>query len=49
MMPTEGEYEFQNAVVGGSIPKEYIPAIDNGIQEASQSGIIAGYLLLTLS
>ncbi|EPS52207.1 elongation factor G [Clostridium botulinum A1 str. CFSAN002368] len=43
MMPTEGEYEFENAIVGGSIPKEYIPAIDNGIQEASQSGIIAGY------
>ncbi len=48
MMPTEGEYEFQNAVVGGSIPKEYIPAIDNGIQEASQSGIIAGYPVINL-
>lgn len=43
MEPTDGEYEFQNAIVGGSIPKEYIPAIDNGIQEASESGIIAGY------
>lgn len=43
MIPHEGEYEFENAVVGGSIPKEYIPAVDNGIQEASQSGIIAGY------
>ncbi|WP_027633570.1 elongation factor G [Clostridium hydrogeniformans] len=43
MIPTEGEYEFQNAIVGGSIPREYIPAIDNGIQEASDSGIIGGY------
>lgn len=43
MIPHEGEYEFENAIVGGAIPKEYIPAVDNGIQEASQSGIIAGY------
>ena len=43
MMPTEGGYEFQNAIVGGSVPREYIPAIDNGIQEASASGIIGGY------
>ncbi|MEW8956884.1 elongation factor G [Clostridium sp.] len=43
MIPTEGEYEFENAIVGGSVPREYIPAIDNGIQEASDSGIIGGY------
>lgn len=43
MEPTEGEYVFENAVVGGAIPKEYIPAIDNGIQEAALNGIIAGY------
>jgi elongation factor G len=43
MEPTEGEYKFENAVVGGAIPREYIPAIDNGIQEASKNGIIAGY------
>ena len=43
MEPTEGEYVFENAIVGGAIPKEYIPAIDNGIQEAALSGIIAGY------
>ena len=36
-------YEFVNAVVGGSIPKEYIPAIDAGIKGAMQSGILAGY------
>ena len=43
MEPTEGEYKFENAIVGGAIPKEYIPAIDNGIQEAAKNGIIAGY------
>ena len=36
-------YEFVNKVVGGAIPKEYIPAVDAGIQGALQSGILAGY------
>ena len=36
-------YEFKNSVVGGSIPKEYIPAVDAGIQGAMQSGVLAGY------
>ena len=36
-------YEFVNAVVGGAIPKEYIPAVDQGIQGAMQSGVLAGY------
>ncbi len=36
-------YEFVNNIVGGVIPKEYIPSVDNGIQEAMQSGIIGGY------
>ena len=36
-------YEFINAIVGGSIPKEYIPAVDAGIQGALQSGVLAGY------
>ena len=36
-------YEFVNAVVGGAIPKEYIPAIDAGIQGAMLSGVVAGY------
>ena len=36
-------YQFVDATVGGSIPKEYIPAIDNGIQEAAKNGILAGY------
>ena len=36
-------YEFINATVGGSIPKEYIPAVDAGIKGAMQSGVLAGY------
>ena len=40
--PTKG-YVFENAIVGGVIPKEYIPAIDEGIKEAAQNGILAGY------
>jgi elongation factor G len=36
-------YEFVNAVVGGAIPKEFIPAVDNGIQGAMKSGVLAGY------
>ena len=36
-------YEFVNAVVGGSIPKEFIPAVDAGIQGAMQNGVLAGY------
>ena len=36
-------YEFVNAVVGGAIPKEFIPAVDAGIQGAMQAGILAGY------
>ncbi|HSH35397.1 elongation factor G [Schnuerera sp.] len=36
-------YEFVNKIVGGVIPKEYISSVDNGIQEAMQSGIIGGY------
>ena len=42
----EHNYEFVNSTVGGSIPKEYIPAIDKGIQEAMQSGILGGYPVL---
>ena len=36
-------YEFEDITVGGSIPKEYIPAIDKGIQEAAKNGFLAGY------
>ena len=45
LMPNESGkgYEFQNKIVGGSIPKEYIPAVDDGIRGAMQNGIVAGY------
>ena len=36
-------YLFENKIVGGVIPKEYIPAVDNGIREASQSGLLGGF------
>ncbi len=42
LQPGEG-YIFENKIVGGSIPKEYIPAVDAGIQGAMQTGILAGY------
>ena len=42
--PNPGKgYEFVNGVVGGAIPKEYIPAVDNGIQGAMKAGVLAGY------
>lgn len=43
---SEKTYEFKSSVVGGSIPKEYIPAIDKGIQEAMSTGPLAGYEVL---
>ena len=36
-------YEFTNAIVGGTVPKEYIPAVSQGIQEAMRNGVLAGY------
>lgn len=45
--PGQG-YSFVNSVVGGAIPKEYIPAVDNGIQEAMKNGILAGYEVVDL-
>lgn len=41
-------YEFSNNIVGGAIPKEYIPAVDQGIQEALKSGILGGYEVVDL-
>lgn len=42
LQPGEG-YKFENKIVGGAIPKEYIPAIDAGIQEARLNGVLAGF------
>jgi elongation factor G len=41
-------YEFENEVVGGAIPKEYIPAVDKGVQEAVRNGVLAGYPLVDI-
>ena len=47
-LPLGSEYEFVNKIVGGVVPKEYIPAIDKGIREQMQNGVIAGYPLLAM-
>ena len=39
-------YEFVNEIVGGVVPKEYIPAVDKGVQEQLKSGVLAGYPVL---
>ena len=44
----DDDYEFVDKIVGGVIPKEYIPAVNKGIQEQMQNGVIAGYPLLAL-
>ena len=41
-----GGYEFVNKITGGNIPREYIPAVDHGIQQAMESGVLAGYPLV---
>jgi elongation factor G len=41
-------YEFENAIVGGVVPKEYIPAVDKGVQEAIKNGVLAGYPLVDI-
>ncbi len=45
--PGQG-YEFVNSIVGGVIPKEYIPAVDKGVQDAMKSGVMAGYPLVDI-
>ena len=45
-MPQGFGYEFENAIVGGVIPRQYIPAVDKGIQEAAHRGFLAGYPLV---
>jgi len=44
----DSEYEFVNEIVGGIVPKEYIPAVDKGVREQMQNGCLAGYPLLAM-
>ncbi|WP_300155084.1 elongation factor G [Solidesulfovibrio sp.] len=44
----DGGYEFENGIVGGVIPKEYIPAVDKGIQNAMKGGVMAGFPLVDI-
>ena len=44
----DAEYEFVNKIVGGVVPKEYIPAVDKGVKEQMQNGCLAGYPLLAM-
>ena len=44
----EGHYEFVDRIVGGVVPKEYIPAVNKGIQEQMQNGVLAGYPLINV-
>ena len=43
-----GGFQFVNKIVGGVIPKEYVPAVENGIREAMENGVLAGYPLLDI-
>jgi elongation factor G len=42
-LPAGEGYQFENAIVGGVVPKEYIPAVDKGVRDAMLSGVLAGY------
>jgi elongation factor G len=44
----DSDYEFVNKIVGGIVPKEYIPAVDKGVREQMQNGCLAGYPLLAM-
>ncbi|MFO7959674.1 MAG: elongation factor G [Nitriliruptoraceae bacterium] len=47
-LEADDHYFFDNKIVGGSIPKEYIPSVDQGIREAMESGVLAGYPMVDI-
>ncbi|MBU1654537.1 MAG: elongation factor G [Gammaproteobacteria bacterium] len=48
LIDSEENYEFVNGIVGGVVPREYIPAVDKGIQEAMTNGVLAGYPMVNI-
>jgi elongation factor G len=48
LSPSEKEFEFENAIVGGIIPKEFIPAIEKGAKETFEKGVLAGYPVINV-
>lgn len=47
-LPPGSNFEFVNKIVGGAIPKEYVPAVEDGVVEAMQTGVLAGYPVINL-
>ncbi len=47
-LPADAEYQFVNEVVGGTVPREFVPAVDKGVQEQLKNGCLAGYPLLAM-
>ena len=44
--PRGSGYEFVNGIVGGVVPKEFIPAVDRGVQEQMENGVVAGFAMV---
>ena len=43
---TGGGFEFENSIVGGVVPREYIPSVEQGLKDAMENGVLAGYPLI---
>ncbi|HAX25236.1 MAG TPA: elongation factor G, partial [Chloroflexi bacterium] len=48
MAPSEGDFEFDETIFGGSVPRQYIPAVEKGIREALGEGILAGFPVVNI-
>ncbi|SKA08567.1 elongation factor G [Selenihalanaerobacter shriftii] len=47
-LPAGGGFEFEDNIVGGSIPRDYIPAVEDGVEEAMENGVLAGYPMVDI-
>ncbi len=47
-MPPASGFQFENAIKGGTVPREYIPAVEKGVREAMESGVLAGYPMVDI-